>query len=242
MTRDTFGTARRRRSTRRIAALLLAAAALLSAGFSSASATSLGGLRSTTLFAQKPSTAAISDSFSYVSGTKLNGMASPTGGTWTVTGGSLVVTSTGSVRGETVGTAYGTVPFGSCNTQIGVDIRSSGSSTFGLLINAHSTGTPSTAVLYNNAGAGTITLARVSGTGVRTTWASVTQIGGGNVVRVLNVRYYDGLYTVRFDNRVALTVSVSSADRTAVQANCNVGIMVDSDTKSTFDKSQAYAL
>lgn len=80
MTRDTFGTARRRRSTRRVAALLLAAAALLSAGFSSASATSLGGLRSTTLFAQKPSTAAISDSFSYVSGTKLNGGPRPRAG------------------------------------------------------------------------------------------------------------------------------------------------------------------
>ncbi len=142
-------------------ALVVASAADLLGGFSGASAASLGGLRSSSLFAQKPSTAAISDSFSYAAATKLNGMASPTGGTWTVTGGSLIVTSTASVRGETTGTVYGTVPFSSCNTQIGVDIRSSGSSTFGLLINAHASGTPSTAVLYNNSGAGTITLTRV---------------------------------------------------------------------------------
>jgi hypothetical protein len=223
-------------------ALLAGSVAGLAGAVSGASAASLGGLRSSTLFAQKPSTSAISDSFSYASGTKLNGMTSPTGGLWTVTGGSLVVTSTASVRGETTATAYGTVPFSSCNTQIGVDIRSSGSSTFGLLINAHATGTPSTAVLYNNSGAGTITLARVSATGVRTPWASVTQIGGGNVVRVLSVRYFDGVYTVRFDNAVVLTFTVPTADRTAVQANCNVGIMVDSDTKSTFDNFQAYAL
>lgn len=232
----------RRRRAVVVGVPVVASAACLLAGFSAASAASLGGLRSTTLFAQKPSTAAISDTFSYAAGTKLNSMASPTGGVWTVTGGSLVVTSTASVRGETTGTVYGTVPFSSCNTQVGVDIRSSGSSTFGLLINAHSSGTPSTAVLYNNSGAGTITLARVSATGVRNGWASVTQVGGGNVVRVLSVRYFDGVYTIRFDNRVVLTFSVLAADRTAVQASCNVGIMVDSDTKSTFDNFQAYAL
>ena len=169
-------------------------------------------------------------------------MVSPTGGVWTVTGRSFVVTSTGSVRGETTGTVYGTVPFPYCNTQIGVDIRSSGNSTFGLLINAHASGTPATAVLYNNSGAGTVTLARVSSTGVRTAWASVTQVGGGNTVRFLTVRYFDGVYTVRFDNAVVLTFTVPAADRTAVQAHCNVGIMVDSDTKSSFDNFQAYAL
>jgi hypothetical protein len=221
---------------------LLLLAALIGGGAIRSSAATLGSLQSRTLLAQKPSTSAISDTFTYPAGTSLSGLSSPTGGSWTVTGGRLVITSTGSVRGETTGTVYGTVPYTSCNTQVAVDIRSAGNSTFGLLINAHTAGAPSTAVLYNNAGAGTVTLARVSGTGVRTAWASVTQVGGGNITRFLSVRYYNGVYTVRFDNAAVLIFTVPVADQAAVLANCNVGIMVDSDTKSTFDNFQAYML
>lgn len=208
-----------------------------------ASAAGLGGLQSRTLLAQQAGSGAISDTFPYPAGTSLDGRSTPSGGTWTVTGGSLVVTSAGTVQGATNGTVYGTVPFTSCNTRIGVDIRSQGSSTFGLLINAATTGTPSTAVLYSNAGAGTITLARVSAAGVRTVRAQANQVGGGsNKTRFLIAEYESGTYRVRFDNVVVLTWVVPAGERAAIEANCNVGIMVDSDTKSTFDNFQAFAL
>jgi len=226
-----------------LVAFVLAAAAVIAGA---AYAATLGGLHSTTLMAQKFNTgaAAITDTFSYPTGTDLSTTTDACGDPWTVVGGTIVITDNQTAISATSAMVTATVPLcnGSTdvNEEVGGDMHSSGSSLFGLLINAATGGRPATAVVYDNAGAGTVNLQRLDAAGVATTWATVTQVGGGNAPHVVRAVYIDGVYTIYVDGPLVMTYTVSGATRTDVEAHNALGVVAFTDTKSTFDNFQIY--
>jgi hypothetical protein len=211
----------------------------------SAHAASLGGLASSSLLAQANSTGAITSSFSFPAGTSLATTLDGCGNPWTVVGGAFVISSGGTAVSSSSGLVTATVPLcnsASVNEEAGGDIHSSGSSTFGIVVNAATGGRPGTAAIYNNSGAGTVQLQRIDASGALTTWAQVTSVGGGNTPRFLRLAYVNGAYQASVNNVVVLSYTISDpSTRAAVEAHNAIGIASVSDTKSSFDNFQGYA-
>jgi hypothetical protein len=231
---------------RRVAVFLTVASFTVAPAF----AASLGPLTSAALFAHNysgGSGGAITDTFTHPSGTSLATTTDACGDQWTVVGGTFTITSGQTTISATSALVTATVPLcgGSTdvNEEVGGDMHSSGSSVFGLLLNAATGGRPATAVVYNNAGAGTVRLQRLDAAGVATTWATVTgTVNAGNTARFLQAAYRNGVYTIYVNGTSVLTYTVSGATRTAVEANNALGIVAFTDTKSTFDNFQIYPL
>lgn len=227
---------------RRIIAVGVATAAAVA--LSPASASSLGAVTSTSLLAASYTTGGIVATFNYPAGTSLAATTDLCGDTWQVVGGTFTITAGQTAVSSTSALVTASVPL--CgypnhpNEEVGGDIHSSGSSSFGLLLNAQPGGRAATAALYTNSGAGTLQIERIDAAGVATVWATTTATGGGNTPRFLRFVYLNGVYTASVNNIVLLTYTTSSAQRAAVEAFNEIGIASFSDTKSTFDDLQAY--
>lgn len=187
----------------------------------------------------------ILDTFSSAPGTSISNTLDACGDAWTVTGGSFNISPLKTAISVSNALVTATVPL--CNAEgvnesVGGDIHSNGSSLFGLLINSKPGGRGAMAVLYSNAGAGSVRLERLDEAGIFTTLATVTGTGGGNATRFLRVLYKNGVYTVSVNNVVVLSYTVTSSSlRSAIEQYNNVGIVAVSDTKSSFDNFQAYS-
>lgn len=227
---------------RRVAVFLTAASLAVAPAF----AASLAPVTSAELFAHSysgGSGVAITDTFDDPPGTSLATTTDTCGDPWTVVGGTFAVSATEVVISSTSGLVTGTVPLcgsASVNEEVGGDIHSSGSSLFGLLLNAETGGRPATAAVYNNAGAGTVSLKRLDAAGVATTWAASTHAGGGNAPIFLRMVYLDGVYTVYVNGTLVLSYTTTTVQRTAVEAHNAIGIVAFTDTKSSFDNLQSY--
>jgi len=210
-----------------------------------ASAVTLGGLPSRSLLGQTYLVGAVVDGFSHPAGTSLAGTTDACGGAWHVLGGTITISSGGAAVSASTGLVTASVPL--CNggtnpnEEVGGDIHSTGSSSFGLVLHAQTGGRASTAAVYSNASAGELDIQRIAADGTVTVWATAAGTGGGNIARFLRFSYINGVYQASINNVVLLTYTVTPAQRTAVEAHNEVGLVAVSDTRSSFDNLQSYA-
>ena len=224
--------------------VVLAGLLLVLAGTAAgAQAARVGPLASATLLGQSTGYGAITSSFGNPSGTSLVSTTTACSAPWTVTGGTMQISS-GMVASMTNALVTASVPLcfsSGPNAEAAGELRTSGNSgTFGVLVHAASGGRPSTAAIYDS-GAGSLVLRRISATGTLTTLATRTGAGAGNGVRHLRLLYLDGVYTVAINDTVLITHTVPDATtRTAYETNRAVGIVAVNDTKTAFDNFQGY--
>ncbi|MGS0684466.1 hypothetical protein ACVBEQ_04780 [Nakamurella sp. GG22] len=207
-------------------------------------ASTLGGLRTASLLGQNFMVGAVLATFDQPSGTNLATTSDTCGNAWHVLGGTITIGSGTAVSAST-GLVTASVPL--CNggtnpnEEVGGDIHSSGSSTFGLVLNAQPGGRASTAAVYSNASAGSLRIQRVAADGTVTVWATISGTGGGNTPRFLRFSYINGTYQASINNVVLLTYAVTAAEKIIVEANNELGLISVSDTRSTFDNLQSYS-
>ncbi len=210
-----------------------------------ASAATLGGLRSNSLLSNSYAVGAVLDTFSEPTGTDLSSTKDTCGHFWKVNGGTIIVGSGTAVSASSGALVTASVPL--CNggtnpnEEVGGDIHSSGSSSFGLILNAQTGGKASTAAVYSNSSAGALTIERIAADGTVTIWATIAGTGGGNTPRFLRFSYINGVYQASINNVVLLSYTVTSAQKTLVEANNEVGMVAVSDSRSSFDNLQSYA-
>ena len=209
-----------------------------------ASAAALGGLTSASLLGQSFLVGAVLATFDQPAGTSLATTSDSCGNAWHVLGGTITI-GNGTAVSASAGLVTASVPL--CNggtnpnEEVGGDIHSSGASNFGLVLNAQTGGRASTAAVYSNKAGGSLSIQRVASDGTVTVWATATGTGGGNTPRFLRFSYINGIYQASINNVVLLTYTVTAAEKIAVEANNELGLISVSDTRSTFDNLQSYS-
>jgi hypothetical protein len=205
-----------------------------------ASAASLGGVRSATLFAQDQAASiavGVSDTFGGTSGTALAAHTSDTGQTWSQSVGSFTLTGTNGVRsGTNNGLSAASLPSGltagSFTASVTLTQPNNPACCGGLYLNVDSTGSTGITVIWYDDTGGRIVVGRRSGTTI-TALKTFTGVGlpAVNLAMPLQVTYLNGTYTVRFMGNLVGSHTLSAADLTTYGANTRAGIVVDRNNK-----------
>lgn len=212
-------------STRLAACCVGAATIVLAVGNAShASMSSLGGLRVSDLLALRQVPVAnvysLSDDFTGAGTTNLAGRALATGQSWTVNAGTWSVTS-GTARTSNTNTSHAaTVPWVNRASRLSISLVTSNVGSIGLLM--HAAGGNTATVLRVNSN-GVTELGRLT-SGVFTQWATTDVGATGDGAWTL--AYSAGTYTVTYQSGAvaALSYTVPTADRAALEANTLIGL------------------
>jgi hypothetical protein len=231
----------RRRTIRRLTAALMAVALSFAAGamVGTAQAKSLGNLTSNKVLGKFDPTDAITDNFDDGDNIPLAGTKDAMLRSWVVGPGGFKAINSGIGQREqaTTATSEATV-LGTVNASVGGDIHAPGTASFGLVLNAAvPTSYAATLLLYDGAH---LNLQRVSPAGVRTPLRIAYNFTSSNFY--LRLSYLNGVYTVYVNGVTQFSVTVTGAVRTEIEGYSQVGFATISDTTTTFDNFQAYAL
>lgn len=210
------------------ATLITTAAMVILSRGTSASTTSLGGLRSVSLFAMTTTSAktvsVMADPLT-TSG-NLGGRVLATGQTWTASTPFKVSNNAISLSGHRGTNALAYLPWWSAGTTIVSDVASSGTFNFGLAMHINSTSGTATVLRFQSDGTAAI---------VRVTSSTSVTLASATLAHAATwtFTYSNGAYVVRRNGTQVLSYTTTSAERSAWSSSTDVGLYASAPQNST---------
>ena len=213
---------------------------LVTASGITASASTLGGVSSKSLFARNVVAPAVvprmrvADSFT--SGTFVSGRVPESRqyltSTWTVVAGNWSIVS-GTAVPQNGGVRHAIYDCGTANLVVGVTLTRQANSRAGLVFRSNSSGTTYLLAEFRNTAGGSVTLQTVVA-GTATTVASASNIGTLSVVP-LRIEASGAQVTVRYNSTSVISYTLTATEQTTFGALTAAGIWVTNANSETFD-------
>ena len=206
-----------------------------------ASASTLGGVTVTDVFAQSTPAAAtvprmrVADSFT--SGTFASGRVpqdrSYLSRTWTVTAGSWSITAAGTAQPQTGGIGIAVYDVGTANIVSSAILTPQNASRAGLIVRSNAAATNYLLAEFRNVAGGSVLL-RAIVAGVSTTLASASNIGSLSVVPIA-VEAWGNSIIVRYNSLSVLDHTLVGSDASTFANLTSTGLWFSSGTSAGFD-------
>lgn len=206
-----------------------------------ASASTLGGVTVTDVFAQSTPAAAtvprmrVADSFT--SGTFESGRVpqdrSYLSRTWTVTAGSWSISAAGTAKPQVSSVSIAVYDVGTANIVSSVTLARQATTSAGIIVRSDSSGTTYLFAEFRNTAGGSVTLQAINA-GVSTTLASASNIGSLSVVPIA-VEAWGNSIIVRYNSLSVLDHTLVGSDASTFGALTSTGLRVSNGANESFD-------
>lgn len=226
--------------SRHLYPVVAASIVLVTASGITASASTLGGVSSKSLFARNVVAPAVvprmrvADSFT--SGTFVSGRVPQSvrysSSTWTVVAGNWSIAA-GVAVPQANGTRIAIYGVDTANVLAAVTLNRQTGFDAGLIVRSNPAGTTYLLAEFKNGAGGSVNLRKIV-TGTATTIASATNLGNLNVIP-LRVETSGAQVTVRYNSASVISYTLTAAEQTIFGGLTSVGIWVNNATSETFD-------